>query len=226
MNWLKSFIEDEVSVGKPFTAIRLSAVRQRLLELELFEHVEVTLRRADESVVITLKEKASFLPVPIIAASEGTTMFGVYLGEMNFLGMGKLLYFGGRYASYGTELQLGLIDPAFISRNFTLSLTMEGGGIFYTQRDAKRTVYSKYLVDKVEIVLNIGYKLSKKVQLKYASSYMDRSVRLDTGNVNDAPAAQVLYQGVEFEYDGIEYRDYMKLGGETRLNPAAWVCIS
>ena len=215
--WLLGYIRGEAAAGMDESRLHLSVLKQRLLELELFERVTVSLEKRTGVVHVSVEEKASFLPVPIIAVSEGSTLFGFYLGEMNFLGMGKMLYLGGRYASYGTELQLGLIDPAFLSRHCTLSLTMEGGGVFYTQRDSRRNVYSKYLVDKVEILLSFGYRITKELQLKYAASWMDRSVRLDAGNFNEADPAGVMYQGFGLEFNGITFSDYRKLGLEVQL---------
>lgn len=90
-----------IEAGMRLGDIDPDAVVQRFLMLGLFSEIglDVELGEGDAVVTLTLQEKATLLPLPMVSISNGKQTYGGMLIDADFLGSGRSLMLGGFYSS-------------------------------------------------------------------------------------------------------------------------------
>ena len=84
--------------GKEMTEETKSELESTLQQLQLFEEMEISVDEETGSVAVAVKEKMSFLPVPIVAASNGSFMAGAFVLDTNALGEQDAFMVGGLWS--------------------------------------------------------------------------------------------------------------------------------
>ncbi len=110
-----------VSRGDPLSTLALEEIEQRYLKTGLFSEVELALDQREEAVflVVTLQEKRTFIPVPLVYASSSTQMFGLFVIEANLFSTGATLVTGGfgspdkQFAMFLVNYQIDKESPGF-----------------------------------------------------------------------------------------------------------------
>ncbi len=103
-----------VAPGEPFDPALVPVVEQRVMNLRLFRevHVEPVPDGAGGVILhVTVKERRTFVPVPVAGASRGVVGGGIFLLDSNLFGRGEQLAGGVFVSNRGTSVNLGYRDP-------------------------------------------------------------------------------------------------------------------
>lgn len=96
--YLKRVLKD--FVGKEITEESKKEIENALQQLQLFEEISLSSDSGENGVVeIALKEKISFLPIPIVASSNGSFMAGAFVMDTNALGEQDAFMLGGLWST-------------------------------------------------------------------------------------------------------------------------------
>jgi hypothetical protein len=103
----------DCTAGQMLSTCDLSEARERIYRLGIFAEVDVAMidRDAGVEVVVTIDEKWTLYPVPVLWYSPGTEMAGVILVEANALGYNKGVAIGGVTSNRGWYTIAGYNDP-------------------------------------------------------------------------------------------------------------------
>lgn len=131
-----------------FDALALARIRQRLLNLRLFERVEVSgdhLEAPAPVITIRVKERWTLFPIPFFSSSSRGVQGGLFLLETNLFGRNKTIVAGGSYASWGAAVFSFYQDPSVAGTPVTLRASLSyaenerqrrtGGDVVYQYED-------------------------------------------------------------------------------------------
>ncbi len=203
----------------PLSELALAQVKQRLLNLRLFEIVEVTGRDLATAPTITIrvKERWTLFPIPFISTSSRGVQGGVFLLETNLFGRNKTVVVGGSYASWGAAAFTLYRDPSVLGSRFTLR-----ANAIYAVNDRERRVagdvVASYRDRRLDLMLLPGVQLTRRLNLS-AGGCANRS----RGERHDGAAAAALppmalaggWQhgpAAAAEYRGSDFRTYYEDG--------------
>lgn len=105
-----------IELGEDLEASTLDLVRERLNTAGMFADVDVFWEpyRGGARVVITVREKFPWAPVPTFSLSPGNISFGAVLVHGNLWGKGKQGVIGGRISNVNSGAVLVYRDPSFL----------------------------------------------------------------------------------------------------------------
>jgi outer membrane protein insertion porin family len=103
-----------ISIGDELERDTLESVREQLNNTGMFSNVNVYWERneAGVRVVVNIKEKFPWAPVPTFTLSPGDISFGAVLVHGNLFGRGKQGVVGGRISTVSSGAVLGYRDPS------------------------------------------------------------------------------------------------------------------
>lgn len=120
-----------IELGEELEANTLERVRDRLNTAGLFADVDVFWEpyRSGARVVISVREKFPWAPIPTFSFTEGNISFGAVLVHGNLWGSGKQAVVGGRISDVNSGALLVYRDPAMFGSWFY----WEAQGVFRDQ---------------------------------------------------------------------------------------------
>lgn len=204
----------------PVSELALVQVKQRLLNLRLFETVEVTGRDLATSprITIRVKERWTLFPIPFVSTSSRGVQGGVFLLETNLFGRNKTVVLGGSYASWGAAVFTLYRDPSVLGTRITLRANAT-----YAVNDRERRVdddvVASYRDRRLDLLLLPGAQLTERLNLS-AGWFANRSrgeMHDDSGD-GDALPPMALAGGWQhgpaaaLEYRGSDFRTYYEDG--------------
>lgn len=202
----------------PVSELALIQVKQRLLNLRLFETVEVTGSDLATSprITIRVKERWTLFPIPFISTSSRGVQGGVFLLETNLLGRNKTVVVGGSYASWGAAAFTLYRDPSVLGTRMTLRANAT-----YAVNDRERRVddlvVASYRDRRLDLMLLPGVQITERLNLS-AGWYANRSRGEALDDDGDALPAMTLAGGWQhgpaaaIEYRGSDFRTYYEDG--------------
>lgn len=109
-----------VREGDPWRDGLDAELRQNLLNAQLFYEVTVAGERTGDAVTvrIALREKWSLIPIPLVIAREGRTMYGLTVIESNLFGRAKKLFAIAAVEDGNPGGTIVYIDPALGGTDF------------------------------------------------------------------------------------------------------------
>jgi outer membrane protein assembly factor BamA len=98
----------QIHEGMKLADIDPEAVLERFQALGLFSEIGLDAELSEDSAVVTLtlREKMTLLPIPMIMASESKQSYGAMVMDYDFLGSGHNLTLGGAYSSDNTWMAM------------------------------------------------------------------------------------------------------------------------
>ena len=93
----------EKFIGRQGSELDLNDVYAAVIDMMTLEPLEAELVESEAGIIlrVTVEEKWSIFPVPIVIAGSGETNFGLFLADTNAFGMRDLIALGGMYGSSG-----------------------------------------------------------------------------------------------------------------------------
>ena len=181
----------------------------------LFTDIRLSYMNEGNAAVIdlTVDEKWSFIPIPMVNSNNSGTSVGFYLMDMNFFGRNKKLIAGGTWSATAYSGMLGYIDPSVNGSNF------EGGTFLSYKREIRKienedeSVLQKYKGDQTSVEAFFGYRITERLTFDLkpgVSMYILDSSYRETLN---APSTQKNVQfGAAVKYDGRRNGEYLSYG--------------
>jgi outer membrane protein assembly factor BamA len=203
-----------VGAGDPLDPAALDGIRQRVMNLKLFEAVDVTVRGSDAMRVLTIrvKERWTLLPIPFVSSSSRGTQGGVFVLETNLFGRNKFAAVGGSYATWRTLAFAVYQDPAVAG-----SRAMLRAAASYSQTARERRVHDQlvFAIDdtRTDLSLQAGYRITRSLWLSagwFAMHTRDDS-KPDFATMPVAPG-YVHGPAITVEYRGADFRMYYDEG--------------
>jgi len=108
----------------PEEGIDAVSIKQKLLNSHLFSKVEVHIEKEPGivTVYITVKDKWSIIPIPVLYTSEEQSGGGLLILESNLLGRKKLIVAGGGAGNVGYAIEGLYLDDAVMGSKWILVL--------------------------------------------------------------------------------------------------------
>ena len=193
----------------------LADVRQRVLNLRLFESVEVTM--TGTIVTIRVKEKWTLIPIPFVSSSSRGMQGGLFILESNLFGRNKLLAVGGMYGSVAAQALAIYRDPSVAGTRVVIRANAQ-----YTKATRERRVddevVDRYDDARSEAALLVGYRITDRLTL--AGGWFFSRVAPDADPMYPKMAlANSLEHGFAafFEYRGADTKLYYDEGLTTTV---------
>ncbi len=202
-----------VRPGDRISDAELGELRQHLLNLRLFQEVEIARRPDGEGVVleVSVKERWTLIPIPIAGASAGAFRAGVAVLESNLLGRHKLLVVSGLYSSRGPTAFLMYRDPALLGSRAVLSAEVSAEDEVRERADGDAVVYA-WRDRLVDASVRPGLRLAPRLRAEAGPFFLHRRSRAEDGHAPPPVAGQDLGIAAELAYDGQDQRDWFAAG--------------
>jgi len=221
--------EMKTAVGQPLDPELLAGDQKRILNLGLFERVEIEAAPAPAGVqiVVTVYEYWYLYPFPIFFVNDrdwGKLSYGAGLLHFNFRGRREVLSFSG-WAGYNPSLQLDYSNPWMLGDTHLFGhlqiFTRKVQNRFLHDND--QDVDEKRLGANLSIGKRFGYFTFFSLHFGYSE------IRFDPGTVLDAQGRNVVPTldpsgrdrlptlGATFLYDGRDLHEYPRAGTYVRL---------
>jgi len=199
------------------TEIDIEKLTALILDKELFSEVIVTV--SDETVHITVKDRWTLIPIPLITSqSDQDTKYGLFVIERNFLGYGKTAIVGGMFSESQSAYFLAYQDPEIALTNWTLDAqTAKEDKVTYRYENEdkifgdERTTYWNYF--------KVGYSFSEKFIAAVKVESLDITFD-DLDEYEQPDDYRTAASGLIIEYDAADFRFYYKEGWQARLEMA------
>lgn len=195
----------------------LRELRQHLLNLRLFQEVEIARRPAEGGVVleVSVKERWTLIPIPIAGASAGTFRAGLAVLESNLLGRQKLLVVSALYSSRGSTAFVMYRDPALLGTRAVLAAEVTAEEEVRERADGDEVVYA-WRDRLVDASVRPGLRLAPRLRALAGPFFLHRRSRAEPGHAAPPVAGRDLGIAAELEYDGQDQRDWFAAGPAAR----------
>jgi outer membrane protein assembly factor BamA len=158
-NTITQNIYVETLIKKCEEDTNLLELKQCLLNSRLFS--EVTVEKKDKQINVNVKDRWSIIPIPFLSTNnEGKTVFGGFLMDGNFLGLGKTLVLGGTYASNSHSYFTLYSDKSLFFTPWVFTLMSTGGEFENKLKSKEEDEIDGFIVNSFALMTYLGYKFT------------------------------------------------------------------
>jgi outer membrane protein assembly factor BamA len=195
----------------------LPELRQRLLNLRIFREVEVESRPSGDNVIlaVSVKERWTLLPIPMIGASEGAFRAGLAFFESNLLGRRKQLALIAGTSSRGQSAIALYRDPALLGTRAVLAAELAAENVARERADGFDVIYA-WRDRRFDASVRPGLQLTRRVAVRAGPFVLLRESRTEGGYAAPPPAGRDLGIAADLEVAGQDYRDWFEAGPALR----------
>jgi outer membrane protein assembly factor BamA len=193
---------------------RLPELRQRVLNLRLFQEVEVAKRPAGAGPVLAVgvKERWTLIPIPIVGASSGAAQVGLALLETNLGGRHKLLGLSAIYSSRGQSGFLLYRDSAVLGTPLLLAAEVVAENKLRERAADGFDVAQAWRDRRVDASVRPGLLLAPRLALRAGPFAALRESRAEDGSPAPPRAGTEVGVAADLELEGQDYRDWFNAG--------------
>ncbi|MBF0362919.1 MAG: BamA/TamA family outer membrane protein [Oligoflexia bacterium] len=185
-------------------------LKQCLLNSRLFSSVAI------DKNVIKVKERWTLIPIPELKFSNDNRSFGVFVIESNFLGMGKLLFVGGKFGSVERALFFFYKDRNLFYSEWTGDLSVSTGSRnlkTYQKKDELYAIKENAKNIHIRFGQNINHHFSLNLGIQHSNLSYQTMIPYVQPNDFSYFAA-----GPELTYNDSNYKLYFNEGHQIRIN--------
>jgi len=186
----------EKFLGREVSTLDLNEVRAAVKGMEILELVAVELTETEGGVIlrVTVEEKWSLFPVPLIVGSSSGVDFGLFLADTNAFGIRDTAVLGGAYGSSGW-----LIMTMYRHTPNRKGLPGLDGFFVYTRRehedsDREEKIHRRYTADELHFSLGLNYPFTEHITGFVSVSFTDISPKKKDNAFND-PEEKIMHLG-------------------------------
>jgi outer membrane protein assembly factor BamA len=203
----------EVRPGDQVDDESLTVLRQRVLNLRLFQEVEVAKQPSDggTKLSVRVKERWTLIPIPIIGASDGAAQAGLALLETNLFGRRKLLVVSGVYSSTGQSGFLYYQDPALLGTRAILAVELVAENVVRERAEGFDVTYA-FRDRRLEGSVRPGFMIGSRLSLRAGPFAALREAGQEEGHPAPPPAGNDFGLAADVEYEGHDYQDWYNAG--------------
>lgn len=150
--------------------VERDAVRGCLYDTRLFSTVDV--RDGGDGFVVTLDERWTLVPLPVVRIDRGEAQAGLFLVETNLFGAGKLLVLGGAYGSRGGLAMAIYRDRSILYSDWTATMTYALADAAVRHEDGARLIDAfDETAHRVELALGHRFGRTTEVSTLYSARW-------------------------------------------------------
>ena len=174
----------DVSPGMRLSAFKPRRFTQELHHTKLFKTITLRyIRRGDGvEIEVSLVEKWTLIPIPMIVRTKSTETYGLFLYEANLLGYNKKLFLGGVYTNFGWTLNCGYIDPGIGGSGFVMRLFAKTGDMVFENVTVDTDLYQRYNARFSDVRFGFGYEFFRRLAVTAETRFRDFSVNQDASD--------------------------------------------
>jgi len=195
----------EQFLGRDVETLDSNEVMAAVKDTGILEPVQVELAETESGITlrVTVEEKWSFFPVPMVMGGSGGVSFGLFLAETNAFGLRDQAAVGGMYGTSGflvTALYTCTPDRKGIPGWNTMFI--------YNRRDKNDTdrhevTHRRYTADELRLSFQVNYPFTTHITGSFAFSFTDFFLKESAGAFNPPEEGAVLFgfsPGVSLRY--------------------------
>ncbi len=197
----------------------LPELRQRVLNLRIFQEVHVTKRASDAGLVLVVRvrERWTLIPLPILAASRGTEQAGVAVFESNLLGRRKFLAVSGIQSSRGPLAFVTYRDPSLVGTRALLAADLLVEDKVRERADGREVVYA-FEDRRSDVSVRPGVLVGPRLAVRAGPFAVLRESRRDATFAAPPHAGPEIGLAADVEYEGQDYLDWFNVGPYVRAS--------
>lgn len=211
-----------VRAGDKADGLDTDQLRVYLERLRIFSQVTIRLTEADQespchsncTLLIEVKEKWSFYPIPVYVKYRDTEIGGAFLVESNAMGENKGVALGGLISNRGWQGLVGFTDPHIRYTQFTTTLRYLTGRVFIEDATPAGNITRSYTLMRHDIQSATGYQTRSGFFVGVLAGY--RSAELT--DQQPLVSSSVMNLGVRFKYSSVTPKDFFQSGIESQLD--------
>lgn len=213
--------ESGITTGERLSSFNPHKFVNMLKRKNLFTDIKIGYIRNSESATIELSlvEKWSIIPLPMLYSNGDTTTYGIFVLESNFLGYNKTVFAGGTISKKGRSIIAGFVDPSICGTRFTSNIFILYKDSIFQNKTMDKIPLSEYSSVNRVAMIDAGYYFFNVINLALSGGYKDGTVDKKYDDSYNAPESQKFYQsGTVAKVDLLKYYDYFYYGfkGEIR----------
>jgi hypothetical protein len=196
---------------------KIAGAEKSLRETELYTSVKIDVADAEggKDIVVNLVEKMTLVPLPIAGASSGSTLFGLFVFNSDFLGSGDSAYAGIVGASHRLTGNLGYFHRAPDSPGYGINAS--GGYAKVTESDADGSSYAEYGLWSAALSSSLSFQGESPLRLSALADFSWAQPEGEDARLLDNEYL-VLLPGIGLGYEALEKRDWFKTGLAAQAN--------
>lgn len=213
--------ETGIGRGDRLSTFDPHAFINRLKKKTIFSEIDVAYSVNGENAVIevTIVEKWTLIPIPMVTANSHGTAYGLYVLESNFMGYGKFLFTGGTFSSGGGTLMIGYIDPSVAGTKFRSSIFISYKNEIYQHGDVDYNINSEYRGKEFKSRLDWGYNFSDRLRWFLSGGYQQCTVDHGYDRTFNAPDdSRSWITGTIGRYENLVHYEYLYYGPYIEVN--------
>ena len=187
----------EKFLGREGSTLDLNEVKAAVKDTEILEPVVVELTETEGGLIlrVTVEEKWSLFPVPLVMGGSAGYDFGLFLADTNAFGMRDTAALGGMYGSAGW-----LLMTMYNHTPNRKGLPGWNGFFMYTRRehedsDRKEKIHRRYTADALHFSLGLNYPFTGSITGFVSVSFTGISPKKNDNAFNN-PEKEVMYLGL------------------------------
>ena len=219
----------QVEQGQPLSSFNPEKTLQRLRKLNLFHAIAVDYEPSGNGVgiIASLKEKMTLIPLPVMRFSGTYQAYGLFLLDMNFLGLGKKLYGGVMYIPpQGWKVQVGYVDPEVMATDFIITSKLVIGAQIFENSFPGSPVFQRFQLFHFHGECTAGYRFLENHSLSLLSMYRIGNSSSPKNALDVPPSIQAYYQGVRYRYRDLYFKQVLTFGLDITADYARGIPVS
>lgn len=197
----------EIKSGDIYNAEIKDRIEQALLKSYLFSKIDITTKPSFDNQVdisISLKEKITLIPLPIVSADKDSWNAGLILMDVNAFGTGNILIISVIIGSQNQNFfMLMFMDPRFRDTSFSYGFSMMYG------KNEQKTESNNYTKTSLGGRTNLGIALSNKWNISFNPSLSWRTM---TGIDINESSFFVSKPSIGLSYSNIYHKETIQEG--------------
>ena len=187
----------------------------RLKKRNIFSEIKISYTKENDSVIINtaLKEKWTFIPLPMFYSNGDKTLYGIYLIESNFLGYGKTLLGGVAFSADDKSIIIGYMDSSVNDTRFATNF-------FFVYKDAiienctmDKTIFSEYKITQKSFSTDIGWTFTDEIKGFVSGGFISCDVDQGYDDSLNPPQSENFYRyGTYLSLNFLDYYEYLYYG--------------
>ncbi len=161
--------------GKKADSETLKEIESTLQKEELFSEIKVSGQPSqtdgEASISIGVKEKITFIPLPFASSSDGGFMAGLFVMDMNALGMHNMAAFGGIYSKNSLLGMATFSKPPIEPGSFGYSISAMSAKNENEKVDIRNETVLKYDSKGFSVSLGLSYKIIEWLSIGINGGY-------------------------------------------------------
>lgn len=197
--------------------VKKNELRQCVFDSRYFR--KVTIEITEPVIQITVIERWTVLPIPMVHAGENSSSAGIFLIDTHFLGMGKKVIAGGVSGDRGNSFFISYRDPAIYFSNWTASFSLSKQQTDYLRYE-KDFEIDGYALTKNAASLAIGYKFLPSLEMGFQLQFDDSEYQLIEPYNLIPENYRYSKLGLFIDYNQTDYHFYFQEGYKLRVQIA------